>query len=93
MNRMRDYVVATTTVNILDWHCAFAFDASPSAYAALTYLPSWLCGEGGHPSIAKTAEILLGAVPRVSLKTVSNTNHCMMARTPLTLPHLSPGTS
>lgn len=35
-DRMREYVVATTTTNILDWHCGFSFDAPVSAYAGIT---------------------------------------------------------
>jgi pimeloyl-ACP methyl ester carboxylesterase len=80
--RMLDYVMATTTTNILDWHCGFAFDPPLPAYAGITVPALILCGESGHPSIAKAAEILLGAMPRASFKTIPRASHFMMATHP-----------
>jgi len=80
--RMRDYVVTTTTTNILDWHCGLGFDAPLSAYAGITAPTLILCGESGHPSVVRATEILLGAMPRASLKTIPGASHFMMATHP-----------
>lgn len=80
--RMRDYVLATTTTNILDWHCGFTFDPPLSAYAGIAVPALILCGESGHPSIAKVAEILSGSMPRASFKTIPGASHFMMATHP-----------
>lgn len=80
--RMRDYVVTTTPTNILDWRCGFGFDAPLSAYAGIIVPTLILCGECGHPSIVRAAEILRGAMPRASLDTVAGASHFMMATHP-----------
>ena len=81
-DRMRDYVVAKTTTNILDWHCGFGFGAPLSAYAGITVPTLILCGESAHPSILRTAEILAGTMPNVSLKVIAGASHFMMATHP-----------
>jgi pimeloyl-ACP methyl ester carboxylesterase len=81
-DRMREYVVATTTTNILDWQCGLGFDAPLSAYAGITAPTLILCGESGHPSIVRAAEILLGAMPRAALKAIPGASHFMMATHP-----------
>jgi pimeloyl-ACP methyl ester carboxylesterase len=80
--RMRDYVIATTTTNILDWQCGFGFDAPLSAYTSITVPTLILCGERGHPSIVRAAEILLQEMPRASLKAIPGASHFMMATHP-----------
>ena len=81
--RMRDYVVATTAVNILDWRSDF--DPPPSEYATITAPGLVLRGGLGHPSLARTAEILCTAMPNASLVTVASASHFMMATHPAEL--------
>jgi pimeloyl-ACP methyl ester carboxylesterase len=81
-DRMRDYVVATTTTNILDWCCGFGFDAPLSAYAGVAAPTLILCGESGQRSVLRSAEILADTMPRVSLKAIAGASHFMMASHP-----------
>jgi pimeloyl-ACP methyl ester carboxylesterase len=80
--RMRDFVVATTPANILDWRCGFGFDLPLAAYAGIAVPSLVLRGERAHPSVSRAAEILCGAMPKSSLATVAGASHFMMATHP-----------
>jgi pimeloyl-ACP methyl ester carboxylesterase len=74
--RMRDYVVATTPTNILDWQTGL--NARPP-YGEISVPTLILRGERGHPSMARNAEILADVMPKVSLATVKAAGHFMIA--------------
>jgi len=78
--RMREYVVATTAVNIRDWQSGF--DPPASDYAAVTVPTLILHGGQGHPALARVADILCGAMPNASRATVAGASHFMMASHP-----------
>jgi pimeloyl-ACP methyl ester carboxylesterase len=78
--RMRDFVVATTAANILDWRCGF--DPAPSEYAALQLPCLVLRGGDGHVALARTAELLCETMPKATLATVAGASHFMMATHP-----------
>ena len=78
--RMREFVVATTSVNILDWQSGF--DPPPSDYAGIEVPCLVLRGGDGHPVLAKTAELLCQTMPKASLATVAGASHFMMATHP-----------
>jgi pimeloyl-ACP methyl ester carboxylesterase len=78
--RMRDFVVATTPANVLDWQSGF--DPAPSEYAAIGVPCLVLRGGDGHPALARTAELLCQCLPKASLATVPGATHFMMATHP-----------
>jgi pimeloyl-ACP methyl ester carboxylesterase len=78
--RMRDFVVATTPANILDWQSGF--DPAPSDYAAVAAPTLILRGGDGHPALARVAELLCQSMPKASLATVAGAAHFMMATHP-----------
>ena len=78
-SRVRDYVIATTATNILDWRSNFGFDAPLTIYSGIAVPSLVIRGGRGHPYVARSAEILKGAMPNVSLVTVSEAAHSMMA--------------
>ena len=78
-SRVRDYVIATTATNILDWRSNFGFDAPLTIYSGIAVPSLVIRGGRGHPYVARSAEILRGAMPNVSLVTVSEAAHSMMA--------------
>jgi pimeloyl-ACP methyl ester carboxylesterase len=78
--RMRDFVVATTAANILDWQAGF--DPSPSEYAGIAAPCLLLRGGDGHAALARTAELLCQAMPSASLATIAGASHFMMATHP-----------
>ena len=75
--RMREYVVATTPTNILDWRTAFAAPLSTYSSGAVPSLI--LRGDRGHPAMARSAELLAGTMPNASLATVEGAGHFMIA--------------
>jgi pimeloyl-ACP methyl ester carboxylesterase len=78
-SRVRDYLVATTATNILDWRSGFGFDAPIAAYSGhRRSYPRHSRGRG-HPYVARSTQILSGAIPNASLVTVPGAAHSMMA--------------
>jgi pimeloyl-ACP methyl ester carboxylesterase len=75
--RMREYVVATTATNVLDWRTGFDTPLLP--YADIRAPSLVVRGEHGHRSMARCAEILAGLVPDAALATVAGAGHFMIA--------------
>jgi pimeloyl-ACP methyl ester carboxylesterase len=78
-SRVRDYIMATTATNILDWRSHLGWDAPLPAYAGIAVPSLVIHGGRGQPYIARSAEILNGAMPNASLVTVPGAAHSMMA--------------
>lgn len=78
-SRVREYVIATTATNILDWRSGFGFDVPLAVYSGIGVPSLVIRGERGHPYIARSAEILSEAMPDASLVTVPGAAHSMMA--------------
>jgi pimeloyl-ACP methyl ester carboxylesterase len=77
--RMRDSIIATTAVNILDWISGMGFDQDLAAYASIIVPSLVIRGECGHPAVRQTAEILSGAISRSALVTVPSASHFVIA--------------
>jgi pimeloyl-ACP methyl ester carboxylesterase len=77
--RVRDYAVATTAVNILDWASAYGFALAPAALADVKTptLVSW--GESSHPAIACANQLLGQSLPNASTATIKGAAHFMIA--------------
>jgi pimeloyl-ACP methyl ester carboxylesterase len=78
-SRVRDYIVATTATNILDWRSGMEMDAPLPAYAHIAVPSLIVRGGRGHPYAARSAEILSAAMPSAFLATVAEAAHSMMA--------------
>ena len=74
-SRVRDYVMATTATNILDWRSNLGWDAPLPAIAVPVLI---IRGGRGHAYIARIAEILSGAVANASPVTVPGAAHSVM---------------
>ena len=77
--RVRDYLIAATATNILDWRSGFGFDAPLAVYSGITVPSLVIRGGRAHPYIARSAEILSSAMPNATLVTVPGAAHSMMA--------------
>jgi pimeloyl-ACP methyl ester carboxylesterase len=77
--RMRDSIIATTAVNILDWTSGMAFNPEIARHASITAPSLVIRGECGHPAVRRTAEILSGVLSKSWLVTVPNASHFMIA--------------
>jgi len=77
-SRVRDYLMATTATNILDWRSGLGWDAPLPAYSGIAVPGLVIRGGRGHPYIARCAEILSDAMPNASLVIVPGAAHSMM---------------
>jgi pimeloyl-ACP methyl ester carboxylesterase len=77
-SRARDYVMATTATNILDWRSHLGWDAPLPAYSGVAAPVLIIRGGRGHPYIARSAEILSSAMANASRVTVPGAAHSMM---------------
>ena len=92
--RTRDYIVATTASNVLDWRSGMGVDEPSSAYSAISVPTLVIRGEHGHPSTARSAEVVSNAIPNALLATVAGASQLAMATHPnevakLMIEHLS----
>jgi pimeloyl-ACP methyl ester carboxylesterase len=77
--RVRDYAVGTTSVNILDWASAYGFPltAAQLATIAVPTLVAW--GERSHPAISRANELLAQCIPNALDVTIDGAAHFMIA--------------
>jgi pimeloyl-ACP methyl ester carboxylesterase len=77
--RVRDYAVATTSVNILDWASAYGFALTPALLASVETPTLVLWGGLGHPAIARANQLLGQYIPNAAVATVDGAAHFMIA--------------
>jgi pimeloyl-ACP methyl ester carboxylesterase len=80
--RMRDYIVATTPRNIIDWASVFGQRSSLADYGRISVPSLVVQGADAHPCVARAAEIAAGAIGDTTLVTLPNASHFMMATHP-----------
>lgn len=76
--RVREYIVATTKTNVLDWRSGMDMDEALSVYRTIAVPSLILRGGRAHPYAARSAEILCAAMPNASLAVVPGAAHSMM---------------
>jgi len=77
--KVRDYVVATTGSNILDWASATAFRPALADYSAIDMPTLVVRGGDGHPAMLRIAELLTASIPRATLTTIEGGRHFLPA--------------
>ena len=78
-SRTRDYIVATTPTNLLDWSSERGFDVPLAAYAGITAPSLLVRGDRSPPAVQRVTKVLSDAVSRSSLVTVPGASHFMIA--------------
>lgn len=77
--KLRDYAIATTPANILDWIGAYGYALKPAALATLA-LPTLVCtGDRSHPAARRANELLGAAIPGSNTTTIAGAGHFMIA--------------
>lgn len=77
--RVRDYAVETTPVNLLDWASAYGFHLTPALLAMISTPTLVIWGAASHPS-AKRANQLLGRhIPNAAVAEITGAAHFMIA--------------
>ena len=77
--RVRDYAVETTAVNVLDWASAYGFAPTPSLLAKLTTPTLVVRGEKSHAAVKRANELLGRSIPGATIATVPGAAHFMIA--------------
>jgi pimeloyl-ACP methyl ester carboxylesterase len=76
--RVRDYAVATTGVNILDWAAGYGFRLTPALLAEISIPTLVLWGENSHPAVRR-ANQLLAQCTDASVTAIGGAAHFMIS--------------
>jgi pimeloyl-ACP methyl ester carboxylesterase len=77
--RVRDYAVETTPVNLLDWASAYGFALTPALLAGIETPTLVLWGGLSHPAIARANQLLGRCIPNTAVATIDGAAHFMIA--------------
>jgi pimeloyl-ACP methyl ester carboxylesterase len=75
----RDYAIATTSANLMDWSCAYGFDLTPARLARVSVPTLIAYGETSHPAPKRANELLGRRIPGSSITTIPDAAHFMIA--------------
>ena len=77
--KVRDYAIATTSVNLLDWICAYSFHLTRSCLAKVEAPTLVMRGEASHPAMQRATELLSQCLANSSLVKVEGAAHFMIS--------------
>jgi pimeloyl-ACP methyl ester carboxylesterase len=80
--RVRDYAVATTPANLLDWTCAFGFALTPPILANVTTRTLVAWGDSSHPAAQRANALLAQHIPKAVIAEIPGAAHFMIATHP-----------
>jgi pimeloyl-ACP methyl ester carboxylesterase len=73
--RVRNYAVETTPVNILDWASAYGFPLTPAALATIAVPALVVWGGDSHPAVQRANELLAQCMARASAVALAGAAH------------------
>jgi pimeloyl-ACP methyl ester carboxylesterase len=77
--RVRDYAIRTTAVNIMDWASARGFAITPRALANITTPTLVITGTASHPAARRANELLSQYLPQTELTILEGAAHFMIS--------------
>jgi pimeloyl-ACP methyl ester carboxylesterase len=77
--RLRDYAIETTPVNLLDWASAYGFELTPALLATIKIPALVLWGEASHPAAKRANELLARRMPNASAAEIAGAAHFMIS--------------
>jgi pimeloyl-ACP methyl ester carboxylesterase len=77
--RVRDYAIATTAANLMDWSCAYGFDLTPALLARVSAPALVAYGELSHPAPKCANELLGRSIPGGRVTVIPGAAHFMIA--------------
>jgi pimeloyl-ACP methyl ester carboxylesterase len=77
--RLRDYAVETTPVNLLDWASAYGFELTPALLATVKIPALVLWGQASHPAAKRANELLAQYMPNASIAEIPGAAHFMIS--------------
>jgi pimeloyl-ACP methyl ester carboxylesterase len=80
--RVRDYAIATTPANVLDWESAYGFHLTPALLASLSTPTLIVWGESSHPAVRRANDLLRQHIPDAVPAAIAGASHFMIATHP-----------
>jgi pimeloyl-ACP methyl ester carboxylesterase len=77
--KVRDYAIATTAVNLLDWTCAYSFHLTRACLAKVDVPTQVMCGGASHPAMKQATGLLSQCLANGSLAMVEGAAHFMIS--------------
>jgi len=77
--RVRQYAIDTTAVNILDWASAYAFPLTPASLATIEIPTLVVRGGESHPAVQRANELLAVCMADASVVTIADAAHFVIA--------------
>ncbi len=77
--RVRDYAVETTAVNLLDWLSVYGFALTPALLKTIAIPTLVVRGENSHPAVKRANELLAESIADATLVTVRGAAHFLIA--------------
>lgn len=77
--RLRDYAIETTPVNLLDWASAYGFELTPALLETIKIPALVLWGEASHPAAKRANELLAWCMPNASTTKIAGASHFMIS--------------
>ncbi|MEW9808142.1 alpha/beta fold hydrolase [Mesorhizobium sp. ZMM04-5] len=82
-DKVRDYAVATTPVNLRDWACAYRYPLTPAQLATIDMPVSVAVGAASHPSVCRANGIVASAIPGATFRAIGGAAHFMISTHPV----------
>jgi pimeloyl-ACP methyl ester carboxylesterase len=77
--RVRDYAVQTTPVNLLDWASAYGFRLTPAVLATVTIPTLVMWGDASHPAAKRANQLIGQCIPDAAVASLSGASHFMVS--------------
>lgn len=75
---VKDYCVATSFANVLDWRCVYTLEARKQDYEKLSIPALIVRSERANPAMVEITEELSAALPNAGTAIVGNSNHFLI---------------
>jgi pimeloyl-ACP methyl ester carboxylesterase len=77
--RVRDYAIETTPVNLLDWKSVYGFGLTPSLLGSVRIPTLVLMGANSHPAVKRANRLLGQCIPNAAVTRVADAAHFMIS--------------
>jgi pimeloyl-ACP methyl ester carboxylesterase len=77
--RVRDYAIETTPVNLLDWKSVYGFTLTPALLASVRLPTLVLMGAKSHPAVKRANRLLGQCIPNAAVTRVADAAHFMIS--------------
>jgi pimeloyl-ACP methyl ester carboxylesterase len=77
--RLRDYAIETTPVNLLDWASAYGFELTPEWLATVRIPALVLWGQFSHPAARCANQLLSQCMPNATVAEIAGAAHFMIS--------------